>query len=72
MAEYKGKDPIEQVKKTILEKKFATEKELDAIDKKVKDQVAECVKFAEESNFPDPGEAFHDVYVQKDYPFIKD
>lgn len=72
VAEYKGKDPIEQIRKTILDQKFATEDELDAIDKKIKDQVADCVKFAEESSFPSPEEAFKDVYVQKDYPFIKD
>ncbi len=72
VAEYKGRDPIEQVKRTILEKKFASEKELDAIDKKIKEQVAECVKFAEESNFPAPEEAFRDVYAEKDYPYIKE
>ena len=72
VAEYKGRDPIEQVRRTILEQKFATEKELDAIDKKIKEQVAECVKFAEESKFPDPEEAFRDVYAEKDYPYIKE
>lgn len=70
--EYKGKDPVEQVRRTILEQKFATQEELNSIDKKVKEQVASCVKFAEESKFPAPEEAFKDVYVQKDYPFIKD
>ena len=70
--EYKGKDPIEVVKKTILEKKFATEDELNAIDKEIIAQVEESVKFAEESNFPDPSEALKDIYVQPDYPFVVD
>ena len=70
--EYKQKDPIEQVKSTILKNKYATEDELSAIDKKIKDIVAECVKFAEESKFPDPSEAFKDVYAQDDYPYIMD
>jgi pyruvate dehydrogenase E1 component alpha subunit len=60
------------VRKTILDKKFATEKELDAIDERIMAQVDESVKFAEESNFPDPSEALTDVYVQSDYPFILD
>ena len=70
--QYKQRDPIEVVKMTILEKKFATEKELEEIDQKVVGQVDEAVKFAEESKFPDPSEALTDVYVQSDYPFILD
>ena len=67
---YKDRDPIEYVRSVILEKKYATEADLKLIDDKVKGQVAESVKFAEESNYPDPSEAFKDVYVQEDYPFI--
>ena len=70
--EYKAKDPIEQVRATILKKKYATEKDLEKIEEKIKDEVAECVKFAEESPFPDPSEAFKDVYAQHDYPYITD
>jgi len=66
------RDPIEVVKKTILEKKYATEKELEAIDKRVSEKVEESVKFAEESKYPDPGEALRDVYMQPDYPYITD
>ena len=72
LAEYKSKDPIEQVRQTILEKGYASEEDLEKIGDKIKEQVAECVKFAEESNFPDPSEAFNDVYAEPDYPFIKD
>lgn len=70
--EYKLRDPIEQVRKTILEKGVATEEDLAAIDARIKQQVDESVKFAEESPYPAPEEAFKDVYVQKDYPFIKE
>jgi pyruvate dehydrogenase E1 component alpha subunit len=70
--EYKGRDPIEVVKRTILEKKYATEKEMEAIDHRVNEKVEESVKFAEESKYPDPGEALKDVYVQPDYPYLTD
>ena len=70
--EYKQRDPIEQVRKTILEKKIATEKDLEAIEQKVNSQVEESVKFAEESKFPDPSEAMHDIYAEPNYPFILD
>lgn len=69
---YKQRDPVEVVKQTILSKKFATEKEIEAIDQKIIAAVEESVKFAEESEYPDPSEAFQDVYVQSDYPFITD
>ena len=72
VASYKDQDPIEQVRKAILKRKLATEEALTAIDKNIKEQVAECVKFAEDSPFPDASEAFKDVYVQPDYPFTHD
>jgi pyruvate dehydrogenase E1 component alpha subunit len=68
--EYKMRDPIEQVKATILENKILTEEEIKEIDKKVKKQVEEAVKFAEESPWPDGQKAFEDVYMQEDYPFV--
>jgi len=70
--QYKQRDPIEVVRKSILDKKMASEKELDAIDEKIIARVEESVKFAEESKFPDASEALTDVYVQSDYPFIMD
>src|SRR5688572_14316231 len=65
--QYKKRDPLEQVRMTILSKKIATEAELEAIDIKVNGQVEESVKFAEESKFPDPSEALKDIYAEPDY-----
>lgn len=70
--EYKGRDPVEVVKRTIQEKKLATEKEIEAIEARVNQQVEESVKFAEESNYPDPSQAFTDIYQEPDYPLITD
>ncbi len=70
--EYKQRDPVEVCRATILEKKFATEQELEVIENKVHAQVDESVKFAEESGYPDPKEALTDIYVQQDYPFVLD
>jgi len=67
---YKQSDPIEQVRATILNTGIATEEDLKEIDAKIKAQVEESVRFAEESPFPPADEAYKDVYVQKDYPFI--
>jgi pyruvate dehydrogenase E1 component alpha subunit len=70
--EYKQKDPIEMVLKTILDNKFATQEEIDAINKRVADQVTEAVTFAEESPFPSDDEVLKDIYVDQNYPFIVD
>ena len=69
--EYRNIDPIAQVKAVILEKKYAKQEELDAIDKSVKARVAECEKFAEESPYPEKDVMYNAVYEQEDYPFLK-
>jgi pyruvate dehydrogenase E1 component alpha subunit len=68
--EYKQRDPVEQVLGTIRDNKILTEEEIEAIIAKVKTQVSDAVKFAEESPWPDGMNAFKDVYVQEDYPFV--
>ena len=68
--EYQKIDPISQVKKTLLDKKYATEDEIKTIDKRVKDKVKECEKFADESDYPDKNVMYDVVYEQEDYPFI--
>jgi pyruvate dehydrogenase E1 component alpha subunit len=69
---YKSKDPVEVVLKTILDKKYATEQEIEVINQRVTDIVEDSVRFAEESPWPDASELYTDVYVQKDYPYIHD
>ena len=70
--DYKQKDPISQVLKTIEDNKLASEKEIKEIQNEVKQIVEESVKFAEESPDLEPHEIYEDVYLQKDYPFIKE
>ena len=70
--EYKSKDPIQMVLKTIMDNKFASQEDIDAINKRVDAIVDESVKFAEESPWPDDDEVLKDVYVDQNYPFIVD
>jgi|TARA_B110000263_G_scaffold241879_1_gene246656 pyruvate dehydrogenase E1 component alpha subunit len=69
---YKQKDPIEQVKKIILNKNILSHEEIESVDKHIKEQVKKSVEFAEKSPYPNKEEIFSDIYVQKDYPFIKE
>ncbi len=68
--EYKKIDPITQVLDVIKEKKYATDAEIEAIDERVKNLVAECEKFAEESPFPTHNVMYDVVYEQENYPFL--
>ncbi|MFN8253706.1 MAG: pyruvate dehydrogenase (acetyl-transferring) E1 component subunit alpha [Ferruginibacter sp.] len=70
--EYKDKDPIDHVLKVLTEQYKVSEAEIEEINDRVKNEVEECVKFAEESPWPDDDELLKDVYVQQDYPFIVD
>jgi len=69
--EYRKIDPITQVLDIIKENNYATDDEIEAINKEVKDKVKECEKFAEDSPFPDLNILHDVVYEQEDYPFIK-
>lgn len=70
--EYKKKDPIQLVLKTILENNIATQAEIDEINKRVDETVARAVQFAEESPFPADDEVLKDIVKTPDYPFIVD
>jgi pyruvate dehydrogenase E1 component alpha subunit len=72
LEQYKAKDPIAILLETIKAEKFATDEEIAAINKRIEEQVTECVKFAEESPFPSDDEVLKDVYIDQNYPFIVD
>jgi len=55
-------DPIEQVRKRLLDKKWAGEDELKKIDAAVRAVVNEAAEFATHDAEPDPSELYTDVY----------
>lgn len=72
LEEYKERDPIEYVQKVLVDQYKVTEAEIEVIIDRVRAEVEESVKFAEESPWPDDSELLKDVYMQEDYPFIVD
>lgn len=72
LEQYRSLDPIENALDKIKKNKYATEKQIQEIQERVKQQVIECVEFSENSPYPDAKELYDDVYVQEDYPFIED
>ena len=55
-------DPIEQVRKRLLDNKWAAEDELKKIDASVRAVVNEAAEFATHDAEPDPSELYTDVY----------
>ncbi|KQW27617.1 pyruvate dehydrogenase (acetyl-transferring) E1 component subunit alpha [Rhizobium sp. Root274] len=56
-------DPIEQVRARLFEKGWATEDELKAIDKDVRDIVADSADFAQADPEPDASELYTDILL---------
>ena len=56
-------DPIDSLKAKLLEAKVATEDELKAIDREVKDIISDAAEFAQTSPEPDPAELWTDILV---------
>jgi pyruvate dehydrogenase E1 component alpha subunit len=57
------RDPINNLKKFILDNKFGKEDDLKKIEKDIRDQIEEVVEFAKNSPEPDISELFTDVYA---------
>ena len=57
-------DPIDLVRKRLVEGALANEDALKAIDKEVKDLVTAAAEFAQESPEPDPSEVWTDVLLE--------
>jgi pyruvate dehydrogenase E1 component alpha subunit len=70
VAEYQKIDPITQVKQRLIDNEGVTEDEFKKIAKRVKEKVAECEKFAEDSPYPEKSLMYDVVYEQEDYPFL--
>lgn len=61
--EYLKKDPIPRFRRYLMEEGTASQDELDAIDTKVKQEIADAIKFAKESPEPDPSTALDYNYA---------
>ncbi|HEV2551474.1 MAG TPA: pyruvate dehydrogenase (acetyl-transferring) E1 component subunit alpha [Stellaceae bacterium] len=56
-------DPIDQVKKRLIDGGMADEAKLKDIDKEIKDVITAAADFAQQSPEPDPAELWTDVYA---------
>jgi pyruvate dehydrogenase E1 component alpha subunit len=70
--EYKERDPIDHCKDKLVNEFSVAEAEIEEINERIRQVIEECVRFSEESPWPDDNELLKDVYQQEDYPFIVD
>jgi pyruvate dehydrogenase E1 component alpha subunit len=61
--EWRKKDPIPRFRRYLLENGVANESEVAAIEAEVKQEIADAVKFAQESPQPDPATAMDYIYA---------
>ena len=57
-------DPIEHVKKLLIDAGHASEEELKAIDRDIRAVVTDSAEYAQKSPEPDPSELLTDVYIE--------
>jgi pyruvate dehydrogenase E1 component alpha subunit len=60
---YQERDPIKLFSASLLEEKIVEQKALDEIDRQVREEVEDSLRFADESPLPDPQELYTDVYA---------
>ena len=61
--EWRKKDPIPRFRKELVSDKVCRKDDLDAIDKEIKKEMADAVRFARESPQPDPATAMDYIYA---------
>ncbi len=58
------RDPIDRLRKVMIEQGLAEEEEFKAIDKEIRARVSQAATFAQDSPEPDPKELYTDIYVE--------
>lgn len=61
--QWKEKDPIERLRKLLLEKDLLSEEEIEKIDNKAKTEVDDAMQFGIDSPYPDSESAFTGIYA---------
>jgi pyruvate dehydrogenase E1 component alpha subunit len=69
---YQERDPIKLFSTSLVEEKILDEKALAEIDKQVREEVEDAIRFADESPLPDPEELYTDVYANPIDPSRKE
>jgi len=61
---WKKRDPIKTFEARLIEEKFATKEELKNLEEEARQLIKTAVQFAENSPFPEPEEAYQDLFYE--------
>jgi pyruvate dehydrogenase E1 component alpha subunit len=64
LEEQKKRDPIQGLKRRLLEEGLLDDEEYAQMERRVTEEVEDALRFADESSDPDPGELYTDVYKE--------
>ena len=67
--QYKKQDPILKVRELLIKNQWINESQISSIENNAKERVEQCVRFAEDSSFPEVEQMYDLVYEQKNFPF---
>jgi pyruvate dehydrogenase E1 component alpha subunit len=65
------KDCIDYVKNLLIKHNFATEDDIKALEKKVRDEIENEIEQIRKDPFPEANQLITNIYVEKDVPFIR-
>src|SRR4030095_12087738 len=60
---YQERDPLKVFAATLREEEIISEKDYEAMEKRVQEEVEQSLRFAEESPLPEPDELYTDIYA---------
>jgi pyruvate dehydrogenase E1 component alpha subunit len=65
---YQERDPVKLFSSSLKEKQILTDQDIEKLEKTVRDEVEQALRFAEESPLPAPEELYTDVYANPIIP----
>lgn len=61
--DWRGRCPIQRLRRVLLEEGLATEAELQSLDEEVEEQALDAIRYAEAGTYPDPSTATDHIYA---------
>jgi pyruvate dehydrogenase E1 component alpha subunit len=71
LEEYQKVDPIERLKRFILDNKITSKKKIEEIEEDIENRVLEAIEFAENADAPAPEALYEDMFVEDNAVFHK-
>lgn len=71
LEEYQKVDPIERMRRFILENKITSKKKIEELEEQIENKVLEAIEFAESADAPEPEALYEDMFAEVNAVFHK-